>query len=116
MIERSALLALIEAELAAVADPAAREAMRGVMLADPIAMRCAWDYGAADETFPCWRVAAREDCGVGVVYCELGFGPKCPWGLVWLNEAVPRMGMDSGWFCALREALADLLDEPEWAA
>jgi hypothetical protein len=103
---------LVEAELAAIADPLLRERVRSLLL-EPSFIRCSWDYGERDQTFPCWRVARDPQLsGVGVVYCEHGFGPERPWGLVWLDEAVPSMGMDCGWFATFREAIADILDIP----
>jgi len=60
-------------------------------------MRCAWDYGEQGQTFPCWTVAVDTEAPrVGIIHCEHGFGPKCPWDLVLLTEATPSMGMDSG--------------------
>jgi hypothetical protein len=109
VIDRAELLDLIEAELSAIADGAERRRVRQAVLDDPVLMRCGWDYGEEDETFPCWKVAANAERGVGVVHCEQGFGPETPWGLIWLKAAVPRMGPDFGWFATLREALEDLL-------
>jgi hypothetical protein len=53
---------------------------------------------------------------VGIVYCEQGFGPRCPWGLIWQDEDLPNMGPDSSWFSSLAEAAADALDMPRPAA
>src|SRR3546814_4621244 len=33
-----------------------------------------------------------------IVYCESGFGPERPWGLVHLGGQHMSMGDDSGWF------------------
>ena len=76
-------------------------------------MRCAWDYGEPNETYPCWMVVGEPNVqNVGVIYCDHGFGPRKPWGLVWLKETTPSMGMDSGWFSTVREAVADILELP----
>jgi hypothetical protein len=114
---RTPLLNLIDADLRLAPDPSARDEMKALILEEPCLMSCAWDYGAPGETYPCWKVAGSTATGrVGVVYCEHGFGPEFPWGLIWLNQPVPDMGQDSGWFRTLREALADAFDRPEWVA
>ena len=75
-----------------------------------------WDYGKVGEKYPCW--IALEDSGTdtAVVYCEKGFGPSYPWGLVAIT-AFSNMGMDSGWFASLEEAVRDSMfwhgDNPE---
>ena len=35
---------------------------------------------------------------VEIAYCEFGFGPKYPWGLVSSSAEHPNMGIDSDWF------------------
>jgi hypothetical protein len=44
--------------------------------------------------------------GDTTAYCEEGFGPECPWGLVSSGED-ESMGMDSGWFPTFMEAYFD---------
>lgn len=56
----------------------------------------AWDYGPVDE-YPCWLILEHESSGTGIAYCEFGFGPGHPWGLIGL-DAEASMGMDSGWY------------------
>ena len=106
-ITREQLVCMLDGEIAAISDIGLREQVRA-MLVEPAPMRCAWDYGVPGETYSCWKVAA--DISVGIVYCEDGFGPGSPWGLVWLSEGVPNMGQDSGWFATFCEAAGDLLD------
>jgi hypothetical protein len=111
-IDRAQLIRLIEGELAHIKDARWRARIRDALV-EPVFMHCAWDYGSPGETYPCWKVLEEPHPGsAGIVYCEQGFGPKCPWGLVWLREAVPTMGQDSSWFPSLSEAAADLLDMP----
>jgi hypothetical protein len=77
-------------------------------LVEPSELRCAWDYGEPGQTYPCWLVAEVRARDVGIVFCEHGFGPKCPWGLIRLpkpdDPAPPHMGDDSSWFDTLAEA------------
>ncbi|HEY4345402.1 MAG TPA: hypothetical protein VGN05_13715, partial [Parvibaculum sp.] len=60
-----------------------------------------WDYGEPEEQYTCWTVLAEKGGTTGIAYCEKGFGPSHPWGLVSLttNKDVPAsMGMDSSWY------------------
>jgi hypothetical protein len=65
-----------------------------------------WNYGAPHE-YPCWLVLADPVSNVGVAYCAHGFGPKSPWGLLWLSGRRSDMGDDSGWFSSLADAVTD---------
>jgi hypothetical protein len=69
-----------------------------------------WDYGTDGQTYPCWVSFEHAASNTAVAYCAEGFGPRCPWGLLWLTE--PRnMGMDCQWFVSLEEALRE---SPAW--
>jgi hypothetical protein len=100
---------LLKAEMAAISDADLRERV-AALLVKPTLLECAWDLGAPRETYPCWNVAQDTVSGVGIVYCEAGFGPRNPWGLIWFGDPVPSMGQDSGWFRTFREAAADVID------
>lgn len=108
-ITRQELVARLQGEVAAIADASAR-AIVEASLVEPTLINCSWDYGFPGETFPCWKVARDSKRAVGIVFCESGFGPRCPWGLVWFHDAVPAMGQDSGWFSTFHEAAADMLE------
>jgi hypothetical protein len=41
-----------------------------------------------------------------IVYCSSGFGPRSPWGLLFLTR-YPNMGMDSQWFVSLEDAVRE---------
>jgi hypothetical protein len=73
-----------------------------------------WDYGLPGEAYPCWTVMEHRRANIGIAYCEAGFGPWRPWGLVFLSEPSMSIGMDSGWFASLEEAARDLVgwDQP----
>jgi len=64
-------------------------------------------WGYADKVFPCWIVFEHRASNTGVAYCEEGFGPKKPWGLLWLNGDYPYMGDDTQWFARLGDAVRD---------
>jgi hypothetical protein len=92
------LLELVEAELAELKDDRVNAHVRG-LLVPPVSVVRDWDYGAEDEAYPCWSVLEHATSNTGIAYCEYGFGPTNPWGLVFLAGKEHRsMGMDAGWF------------------
>jgi hypothetical protein len=98
----------IKAELLAFSDPLIKPAIEALLIPPRPVLR-GWDYGPPDQKFICWQVMEDPDVGTGIAFCEEGFGPRCPWGLVWLDETGARsnMGMDSGWFTTFLDAFAD---------
>lgn len=63
-----------------------------------------WDYGKTGQTFPCWIVLEHVPSNTAVAYCSQGFGPSCPWGLLFIKD-YQNMGMDSSWFTSLEDAV-----------
>jgi len=63
-----------------------------------------WDYGAPGDTHPCWVVLEHPESNTAIVYSDVGFGPKMPWGLLFISGEHMSMGMDSSWFTSLDEA------------
>jgi len=108
-VDQIAVTELIERELQAIRDPAIRDLV-GRLRVDPYPVERNWDYGAADQTYTCWTVLEHRPSNTGVAYCDAGFGPTCPWGIVFLAGPHMNIGMDSGWFssleCAVRESMA----------
>lgn len=69
-------------------------------LIEPVPFLAGWDYGLPGQQYTCWNVFHHEQTGTDIAFCNEGFGPRCPWGLMDLHaqpENGPRMGMDSGW-------------------
>jgi hypothetical protein len=99
------LEALIESELATVSDKRVLGHIRG-MLVEPHVVLCNWDYGEPGQQYPCWFVLRDAHSGGEIAYCEYGFGPRCPWGLVSFGreEKDRSIGMDSGWFTTFLDA------------
>src|SRR5690606_3956322 len=62
-----------------------------------------WDYGQPGQTFPRWSVAEQPASNTAIAYCSEGFGPRCPWGLLFIKDH-PSIGMDSSWFVSLEDA------------
>ncbi len=87
--------ALLEDELSTLKDPRVLSHIRS-LLVEPVVSSREWDYGESEQSFPCWLVLAHPSSNTGIAYCEFGFGPRTPWGLVFLSDR--SMGMDCGWF------------------
>lgn len=102
------LEASIESELATVSDERVVGHIRG-MLVEPHVVLCNWDYGERGQQYPCWFVLRDTHSGAEIAYCEYGFGPRCPWGLVGSGpgEKDRHVGMDSGWFATFLDAFFD---------
>ena len=92
------LIARVEEELASVNDRRVIAHIRSLLVAPAPQMR-AWDYGTPGDAFPCWLVLAHQLQNSGIAYCESGFGPRTPWGLLFLEGTRSMsMGTDCGWF------------------
>jgi hypothetical protein len=98
----------IKLELSAFPDPLIKPAIEALLIPPRPILR-GWDYGPPDQQFVCWQVMEDPDVGTGIAFCEEGFGPSCPWGLVSLDETGARsnMGMDSEWFQTFLDAYFD---------
>lgn len=94
---------MIEAELAAFADPEIAPFIRS-LLVPPKPVSRAWGYGQEGQEYVCWHVMEDPKEGTGIAFCEEGFGPRCPWGLVSLDPARRQMGDDSAWFTKFLDA------------
>jgi len=101
---------LVERELARIADPNLFAAIRS-MLVHPYPVERDWDYGSPGQKYTCWIVLEHRASNSGIAYCESGFGPSSPWGLVFLWGPFMNMGMDSAWFAHLEDAMRD---SPAW--
>ncbi len=93
---------LIQNELARVHDKRVRTHIQS-MLIEPHAILRDWDYGPPGQQYLCWMVIKDTVTFTEIGYCENGFGPTCPWGLV-SSEDGDTMGMDSGWYTTLMGA------------
>lgn len=104
-INAAELKKLIAAELAVVRDARIVAHIRGLLVKPNITMR-GWDYGSPGQEYPCWVVL--DDGVYAIAYCEQGFGPRCPWGLLFTGVEAGRpewsMGMDGSWYPTFLEA------------
>jgi hypothetical protein len=111
MPTQSDILNLIEVELTKVREISRRENLRTVLV--PLQMlSLKWEYGKPDERFECWLVGMSSDGQKRLLYCDCGFGPTYPWGIV--SNDSDWLGMDSQWHEALEDAAigAGLLPAP----
>ena len=100
------ILTLVETELTRIKSPRTNALIRR-LLVPPRCEQRPWDYGEPNATYPCWIVAEHPSSNTAFAYCEYGFGPRCPWGLLWRSGKHLNMGMDSSWYTSLEECLRD---------
>ena len=93
----------VEAEIERSKSPNHANLMRRLLVSPRCEIR-PWDYGPVDS-YPCWVVGEHPSTNTAFVYCDQGFGPKHPWGLLNLSGKYSSMGMDSGWFAFLEDAV-----------
>ena len=103
-IDAIQLKSLIEKELQAVRDERVVHHIRKLLI-EPRAVFRDWDYGFPGQEYLCW-ITFDDGSDTGIAYCEEGFGPRRPWGLVSAAGGSDRnsIGMDSGWFPSFMEA------------
>jgi hypothetical protein len=110
VIDSDRVRALLAGQLATVTDPGRLAALRTLLLAEPRREERDWDYGEPGERYPYWVVAEAPDRRIMLVYCEQGFGPEFPWGVLFNDpsgQAAPEeltLGMDAQWNWYLEEA------------
>lgn len=69
------------------------------LLIEPKPIMRAWDYGEPGEEYLCWNVLEDSATKAAIAYCEQGFGPGCPWGLVNPSSETPHsIGEDCAWY------------------
>ncbi len=111
--------ALVDRELEKISDHRVLSHIKLWRVNPEIIMRD-WDYSPQPISYPCWSVMNHAPSNTGIAYCEMGFGPKTPWGLVFLNatpNASMSIGMDSGWFQNFLDAYFESMasaDLPIW--
>jgi hypothetical protein len=111
-LSASEVSALVEEQLARLTNPQVVRLIRSLLVPPRCELR-PWDYGAPDTHYPCWIVAEHAASKTGFAYCEEGFGPGSPWGLLWISGEHLNMGMDCGWFDSLEDAVRDSFAWPE---
>ena len=109
-MDRRELEALIKTQLEAIEQQELIACIKNRLIAPRLEKR-AWDYGEPGATFPCWICVEDPPTNTCIAYCEQGFGPTSPWGLLFLEGKFSSIGMDSQWYLSLEEAARD---SPFW--
>ena len=117
-IDAQKLNGLVDAELQRLTDERVKAHIQRLRV-EPIVVMRAWDYGLENERYPCWTVLRHDRFRTDIAFCEYGFGPKHPWGLVSTSADEPggSMGMDSAWYDTFLEAVFEssaVTDLPIW--
>lgn len=97
---------LLEQQLSRISDQQVRILIRKLLVPPRSELRPS-DYGPPGTEYPCWIVVEHGPSKTGIAYCEQGFGPRCPWGLLWISGERTSIGADSGWFGSLEEAVRE---------
>lgn len=70
-----------------------------LLVTPPRPLLLGWDYGAAGEAFEGILVLHHLKSGTAIAYCQQGFGPALPWGLISTRHSPPHsMGTSDGWY------------------
>lgn len=95
---------LVKNELAKIAQRDLLALAKDLLISPRLELR-EWDYGVLGTRHECWVVLEHSQSNTAIAYCSEGFGPMYPWGLLFLSGEHMSMGMDSGWFASLEDAL-----------
>ena len=102
----SQISALVQEQLRLIVDTHVKSKIMK-FLVEPYPTERGWDYGRPDETMVCWMVLEHKQSNTGIAYCSTGFGPKNPWGLLFLSGPYMNMGADYGWYASLEHAFME---------
>jgi hypothetical protein len=97
---------LVDAELVRIQDRDLVCRVRALLVTPHLVER-EWAYGAPNQICVCWTVLEHRASNTGIAYCDTGFGPNFPWGLVFLSGPRMSIGMDSAWYETLEEAVRE---------
>ncbi len=106
MSDKAIIQTMVDAELSRIVDADLLRAMKPLLVAPRCESR-EWDYGVPGQTLPCWIVLEHVSTNTCIAYCEYGFGPSSPWGLLFITGQYLSMGMDSGWYAKLEDAFRE---------
>jgi len=105
-ITSAELKKVIELEISLISQPELIDCIRRHLI-EPRCEPREWDYGAPGLTYPCWIFAEHSVSNTAFAYCDQGFGPTDPWGLLSIRGSHMSIGMDSGWFSRLEGVFRD---------
>lgn len=105
-MQASEVQKLVGQEIARMSQAQLADTIR-LLLVPPRLEQRPWDYGTPNQTFPCWIVAEHKPSNTAFAYCESGFGPKCPWGLLFIEGPHLNIGADYSWYSSLEDAVRE---------
>jgi hypothetical protein len=101
---------LIRDDMRALSDARVVVYLSSLLVTPPRQLLLGWDYGPTGEAFEGFLVLYHPSSDTAIAYCQQGFGPAAPWGLIRIKQgSPPSMGMDSGWFPRFLDAFFDSL-------
>ena len=94
------IVALIQNDMRTVNDVRVSRYITSLLITPPLRQLLSWDYGLPKDAFDGFLALDHPKSGTGIAYCEQGFGPAAPWGLISTrrDELPPSMGTSDGWF------------------
>jgi gas vesicle protein len=75
-----------------------REALEAALIEPDLQFRD-WSYGEQPQEYPCWVIARVRQRPTVLAYCEHGFGPSYPWGILHAEDC--SLGTDGQWHQSL---------------
>ncbi len=97
---------LIDSEVNLILDHRVIELIRMYQI-EPRLENREWDYSKDLTTYPCWIFWDHPESNTCIAYCNKGFGPTCPWGLLFISGKYLSMGMDSSWYSELETVIKE---------
>ena len=98
------ITALVQLELKKINDPLVQSTILSLLISPSLHQRT-WEWDRNENKFPCWTTIQDNRTDTSIVYCEHGFGPKTPWGLVFISKDF--FGGDFSWFRTMEQAFCD---------
>ena len=92
---------LVSEEVSRITDMDRREALKAILVEPDLQLRD-WLYGQELQKYPCWVIGRVPTEPTVLVYCEYGFGPSYPWGILHAEDR--SLGMDAQWHLTLDDA------------
>ena len=106
MTDEESIASILRIQLDELSEGSRLHQIKRLLIAPRLERRI-WDYGSEGQMFPCWFVLDHPESNTGIAYCDEGFGPRCPWGLMFLTGEHLSMGPDASWYPELGAAFAE---------
>jgi hypothetical protein len=89
---------LVEEQISAISDNDRQFALRAIVVNPYMELR-EWDY-AENTKYQCWIIAEPKNDNYVFAFCNKGFGPNAPWGII-KKDIHGSMGPDACWYTYL---------------